>query len=297
MKNLLLERTNTLVAPKSMNGFEPYYRNKIEELEVKISEKRNNLRRLEATRNETNLMVKNLKEELYYLLQPSSQVGEVSKMMGKKKCLVKVGGEGKNVVDIDRKIDTKLLTPNTRVALQASSYMIHKILPSKVDPLVNLMKVEKVPDSTYDMIGGLDQQIKEVKEVIELPIKHPEIFESLGIAQPKGVLLYGPHVQEKLYLPELLLITLTVNLSESVLVNWCKSTLEKEPEWSVSSSLWPVKRRLLSSSWMRSILSVVPESQAKRETQKCSVLCLNCSTSLMVSKQPNRLRLLWQQTE
>ena len=54
------------------------------------------------------------------------------------------------------------------------------------------MKVEKVPDSTYDMIGGLDQQIKEVKEVIELPIKHPEIFESLGIAQPKGVLLYGP---------------------------------------------------------------------------------------------------------
>merc|ERR1711871_385700 len=70
--------------------------------------------------------------------------------------------------------------------------MIHKILPSKVDPLVSLMKVEKVPDSTYDMIGGLKEQVKEVKEVIELPIKHPEIFDSLGIAQPKGVLLYGP---------------------------------------------------------------------------------------------------------
>jgi 26S proteasome regulatory subunit T6 len=66
------------------------------------------------------------------------------------------------------------------------------------------MKVEKVPDSTYEMIGGLDKQIREIKEVwavftfsnvlqvIELPIKHPEIFESLGIAQPKGVLLYGP---------------------------------------------------------------------------------------------------------
>ena len=51
------------------------------------------------------------------------------------------------------------------------------------------MKVEKVPDSTYDQIGGLDQQVKEVKEVIELPIKHPELFEALGIAQPKGVLL------------------------------------------------------------------------------------------------------------
>jgi 26S proteasome regulatory subunit T6 len=47
------------------------------------------------------------------------------------------------------------------------------------------MRVEKVPDSTYDMVGGLDKQIKEIKEVIELPIKHPELFESLGIAQPK----------------------------------------------------------------------------------------------------------------
>ena len=54
------------------------------------------------------------------------------------------------------------------------------------------MKVEKVPDSTFDMIGGLDQQVKEIKEVVELPIKHPELFESLGIAQPKGVILYGP---------------------------------------------------------------------------------------------------------
>lgn len=112
--------------------------------------------------------------------------------MGKKKCLVKIGGEGKYVVDVDRKINVDQLTPNTRVALKSDSYLLHKILPSKTDPLVNLMKVEKVPDSTYDMVGGLDQQIKEVKEVIELPIKHPEIFESLGISQPKGVLLYGP---------------------------------------------------------------------------------------------------------
>ena len=61
-----------------------------------------------------------------------------------------------------------------------------------VDPLVSLMKVEKVPDSTFDMIGGLDEQITAIKEVIELPIKHPELFEALGIPQPKGVLMYGP---------------------------------------------------------------------------------------------------------
>jgi 26S proteasome regulatory subunit T6 len=54
------------------------------------------------------------------------------------------------------------------------------------------MMVEKVPDSTYEMVCGLDKQIKEIKQVIELPVRHPELFEALGIAQPKGVLLYGP---------------------------------------------------------------------------------------------------------
>lgn len=73
--------------------------------------------------------------------------------------------EGKYVVDIDKNIDVTKITPSTRVALRNDSYVLHLILPSKVDPLVNLMKVEKVPDSTYDMIGGLDQQIKEIKEV------------------------------------------------------------------------------------------------------------------------------------
>merc|ERR1712160_154738 len=42
------------------------------------------------------------------------------------------------------------------------------------------------------MVGGLQKQIKEMKEVIELPIKHPELYEATGISQPKGVLLYGP---------------------------------------------------------------------------------------------------------
>ncbi|KAG8471792.1 hypothetical protein CXB51_036781 [Gossypium anomalum] len=136
--------------------------------------------------------VRMLREELQLLQEPGSYVGEVVKVMGKNKVLVKVHPEGKYVVDIDKSIDITKITPSTRVALRNDSYVLHLILPSKVDPLVNLMKVEKVPDSTYDMIGGLDQQIKEIKEVIELPIKHPELFESLGIAQPKGVLLYGP---------------------------------------------------------------------------------------------------------
>lgn len=97
-----------------------------------------------------------------------------------------------SVVDCDPDIDINSLKATLRVALRSDSYTIHKVLPNKVDPLVSLMMVEKVPDSTYEMVGGLDKQIKEIKEVIELPVKHPELFEALGIAQPKGVLLYGP---------------------------------------------------------------------------------------------------------
>uniref|UniRef100_A0A7N2RB12 CRAL-TRIO domain-containing protein n=1 Tax=Quercus lobata TaxID=97700 RepID=A0A7N2RB12_QUELO len=63
------------------------------------------------------------------------------------------------------------------------SYVLHLILPSKVDPLVNLMKVEKVPDSTYDMIGGLDQQIKEIKEEHAPSIIFMDEIDSIGSAQ------------------------------------------------------------------------------------------------------------------
>jgi len=173
-------------------GIQSYYLHKIEDAEVVIRERTLNLRRLEAQRNELNSKVRSLREELQLLQEPGSYVGEVIKPMGKSKILVKVHPEGKYVVDLDKLIDVAKVTPNTRVALRNDSYVLHKILPNKVDPLVSLMRVEKVPDSTYEMIGGLDKQIREIKEVIELPIKHPEIFESLGIAQPKGVLLYGP---------------------------------------------------------------------------------------------------------
>ncbi|RMX52513.1 hypothetical protein pdam_00015526 [Pocillopora damicornis] len=177
---------------KQHEGIQQYYVTKIEALQMVVTEEIKNLRRLEAQRNELNAKVRMLREELQLLQEQGSYVGEVVKPMDKKKVLVKVHPEGKFVVDIDKSIDMADVTPNCRVALRNDSYMLHKILPNKVDPLVSLMMVEKVPDSTYEMVGGLDKQIKEIKEVIELPVKHPELFEALGIDQPKGVLLYGP---------------------------------------------------------------------------------------------------------
>eukprot|EP00939_MAST-03C_sp_MAST-3C-sp1_P004795 g4795.t1 len=173
-------------------GLGSYYKSKVDEMEAELKTKKQNLLRLTAQRNELNSKVRALREELYLLQEPGSHVGEVVKQMGKKKVLVKMQPDGKYVVDIEKKINMEDCKPNTRVALRSDSYALHRILPTQVDPLVSLMKVEKVPDSTYDMVGGLEKQIQEIKEVIELPIKHPELFESLGVAQPKGVLMYGP---------------------------------------------------------------------------------------------------------
>jgi len=173
-------------------GLTPYFRKKIDRLQIEQREKAENVARLEAQRNDLNSKVRQLREELVLLLEPGSHVAEVVKPMAKNKVLVKVSTEGKYIVDLEKDIEMSDLKTGVRVALQHDSYTLHRILPSKVDPLVSLMKVEKVPDATYDMIGGCDKQIKQIKEVIELPIKHPELFDALGIAQPKGVLLYGP---------------------------------------------------------------------------------------------------------
>merc|ERR1711988_1467372 len=65
------------------------------------------------------------------------------------------------------------------------------ILADEVDPLVAVMKVDKAPLESYADIGGLDSQIQEIKEAVELPLTHPELYEDIGIRPPKGVILYG----------------------------------------------------------------------------------------------------------
>jgi len=127
-------------ASSSAGGLSAYYQSKLDELEVSIRERTQNLRRLEAQRNALNTKVRGLREELVLLQEPGSYVGEVVKVMGKTKVLVKVGTEGKYLSDIEKDIDVAKLTPNTRVALRSDSYALHRILPTKVDPLVSLMK-------------------------------------------------------------------------------------------------------------------------------------------------------------
>ena len=180
-----------MLLDNSENTIDDYYLSKIKELEMKIKEKQLNFMRLQAQRNDLNDKVIKLKDEIRHLLKGSNSVAEVIKVLSKETVLVKTSSDGKYIVRLDKNIKIEDLRANIRVTL-GDKMKINRILPSRVDPLVSLMRVEKVPDSTYDSVGGLDEQIKEIREVIELPIKHPEVFEALGISQPKGVIMYGP---------------------------------------------------------------------------------------------------------
>ena len=79
-----------------------------------------------------------------------------------------------------------------RVGVEKKKYKIALPLPPKIDPTVSLMTVEERPDVTYNDIGGYKEQIDQLREVLELPLLNPQIFEKLGIDAPKGVMLYGP---------------------------------------------------------------------------------------------------------
>jgi 26S proteasome regulatory subunit T1 len=73
-----------------------------------------------------------------------------------------------------------------------AKYQIHLPLPPKIDPSVTMMQVEEKPDVTYADIGGSREQIEKIREVVEMPLLHPDRFVALGIDPPKGVLMYGP---------------------------------------------------------------------------------------------------------
>lgn len=89
-------------------------------------------------------------------------------------------------------VDKDLLEPNCTVLLHHKVHAVIGVLSNDIDPLVSCMKVEKAPTESYADIGGLEQQIMEIKEAVELPLTHPEYYEEMGIKAPKGVILYGP---------------------------------------------------------------------------------------------------------
>jgi len=89
-------------------------------------------------------------------------------------------------------LDREELKPNTQVAVHKHSGAVVGILPPDTDSSVQMLKMTEKPDVSYTDVGGLDMQKQEIREAIELPLSHPELYTQIGIDPPRGVLLYGP---------------------------------------------------------------------------------------------------------
>ena len=135
---------------------------------------------------------KSLRSEVERFRSPPLVLATITEVLDENRMTVKSSTGPSFLVNYSKFLDEKLLVPGSRVALNQQTFGIVEVLPSEKDANVSGMEIEAKPDVTYDQIGGLDEQIIEVKETVELPLKEPELFEKIGIDPPKGILLYGP---------------------------------------------------------------------------------------------------------
>lgn len=118
-------------------------------------------------------------------------VGTLEEMIDDDHAIVSRSNQ-EHYVSICSFVDRRSLSVGTAVLLHEKVYAIVGLLDDDVNPLVDVMKVENAPLESYADIGGLEYQIVEIKEAVELPLTHPEMFEDIGIKPPKGVILFGP---------------------------------------------------------------------------------------------------------
>jgi 26S proteasome regulatory subunit T4 len=158
---------------------------KNQEMESKIRALRDDLHKTEKEYNKS--------EDDLKALQSAGQIlGEVLRQLDEDRFIVKASNGPRYVVGCRTKVDKKQLKQGTRVALDMTTLTIMRNLPREVDPLVFNMLKEDPGNVAYGEIGGLGEQIRQLREVVELPLTNPELFARVGINPPKGVLLYGP---------------------------------------------------------------------------------------------------------
>ncbi|KAJ7043306.1 26S proteasome regulatory complex ATPase RPT4 [Mycena alexandri] len=143
-------------------------------------------------------------------------IGEVMKQLDDERFIVKASSGPRYVVSYRPTLPVAKLKSGTRVALDMTTLTIVRILPREVDPMVYKMSLEDPGGATFAGIGGLGEQVRELREIIELPLLNPELFVRVGIKPPKGVLLYGPPGTGKTLLARAVAATLQTNFLKVV---------------------------------------------------------------------------------
>lgn len=130
------------------------------------------------------------KEELRRIQSVPLIIGQFNEMIDVNYAIVNSTAGSTYYVRTLSTLDREKLKPNTSIALHRHSHAVVDILPPESDSSVQLV-VER-PNVTYHDIGGMEMQKQEIREAVELPLTHFELYKQIGIDPPRGVLLYGP---------------------------------------------------------------------------------------------------------
>uniref|UniRef100_A0A6S8Y1G0 AAA+ ATPase domain-containing protein n=1 Tax=Ditylum brightwellii TaxID=49249 RepID=A0A6S8Y1G0_9STRA len=168
----------------------------LEQYRAKIREHRETETRLKRMREDVKGLVaryQKTEDDLSALQSVGQIIGDVLKRLDAERFIVKASSGPRYVVGCRTRLNHEKLKPGTRVALDMTTLTIMRVLPREVDPTVfHMQSGEEDGKVSFSEIGGLNEQIRELREVIELPLTNPELFVRVGIKAPKGVLLYGP---------------------------------------------------------------------------------------------------------
>ena len=180
------------------NDFSEYLLDRVRQLEERNLKLRESNRKIENEKRSAENQkvryereVRKLRSELERLKGTPLLVGTILDVLDDKRVVIKSSTGPKFVVNASQFIEEELIS-GARVALNQQSLAVVGVLPSSKDPIVYGMEIIDSPNVSYDDIGGLESQIQEVRETVELPLLKPELFERVGIEPPRGVLLYGP---------------------------------------------------------------------------------------------------------
>ena len=136
--------------------------------------------------------VRKLKSESEQLRSPPLIIGTIIDVVDASRVIVRSSAGPRFLVRSSPSINTDDLKPGARCTLNQQSLAIVELLPGSFDAQVYGMELVDSPQETYADIGGLQDQINEIREAVELPLKRPDLFTRIGVEPPKGVLLHGP---------------------------------------------------------------------------------------------------------
>jgi proteasome regulatory subunit len=136
--------------------------------------------------------VSRLDDEVRLLKTPPLIIGHLQDILDERTAIVRSSNGTVFQVALNQRLEPDKLKPGTRVALNQDTLAVIEVLHEAWDPMVSGAEMVDKPDVTYDSVAGLDEQIKSVREAIELPLLEPELFSKVGITPPKGILLVGP---------------------------------------------------------------------------------------------------------